>query len=657
MYSFEYYEYMQIVTVAPIIRGALQNSLTYFSKEDLEIGSVVMVPIRTREVPAIVLEASAASDSKSSIKSSDYAIRKIMRTKPRRIWTSSFLKAAEYTANFSAQKLGETLLALTPKTILDMYISESAGVPDSNNLNESKIESIKNKFEELAIQGSTRTRLESYQGLVRESFARNESVFICLPSEDDVERTSKELSRGIENYTFVFHSGVTKKRIQERWGAAAKEQHAILAIGTAQYIGLQRYFKTIVLDEEHSRGWKTVVRPLLDLRLFVERYAMENKSTFIIGSPLLRAETCERIQKGAIEEFGRIALRTLSDVKAEIVDPRVEEKKIRENTGKRELVVLSSQTRALIEDAKARREHVFLLASRKGLSPVTSCGDCGALVRCPQCANPLVVHTRESSEAKSQLYICHACGFMREPENNMHETCPNCKGWKLQGIGIGIDRIEQEVRSLSPDIPLYILDGDHAKTRAQAKKIITQFEKSQYGILIATPMAVPLLGNVDNTAIISIDSLFAIPDIRMSERIFALILALREKTTNKFLIQTRTDDTTIFDQAIRGDLATFSENELSLRRAFSYPPYGTIIKITLREKRAGIANEMERLKTFLNDYSPIVSGAMTREPKGVFRMHMILKLADGSWPENKLLAKLRALPHQFTVEVNPDHLL
>ena len=143
----------------------------------------------------------------------------------------------------------------------------------------------------------------------------------------------------------------------------------------------------------------------------------------------------------------------------------------------------------------------------------------------------------------------------------------------------------------------------------------------------------------------------------MSERIFALVLALREKTTDTLLIQTRADDTTIFEQALTGDLLKFTENELAIRKAFSYPPYGTIIKITLRGKRAEIASEMERLKAFLETYSPIVPGSIAKEPKNIFRMHMILKLAEGNWPNNELLGKLRALPMQFTIEVNPDHLL
>lgn len=246
---------------------------------------------------------------------------------------------------------------------------------------------------------------------------------------------------------------------------------------------------------------------------------------------------------------------------------------------------------------------------------------------------------------------------MRAPEDNVHETCPRCGGWKLQGVGIGIDRVETEIKKLFSQIPHFVIDGDRIKTRVQAKKLITEFKKTPSSILIATPMVIPFLETVEHTAIISIDSLFAIPDIRMSERIFTLMLALREKTTVSLLAQTRADDTTIFTQALSGNLAEFIDNELSLRKAFFYPPFGTIVKITLRGKRPEITAEIEHLKVFLEEYAPIASGSMTKEPKNIFRMHLILKLSGGAWPDTTLLRKICALPPQFTVEVNPDNLL
>lgn len=636
---------MQIITVAPIVRGALQPELTYFSKEPIATGMVVIVPVRTREIPAIVLSSKAVSDSKSSLKSSDYAIRKITRARPRRIWLPTFLTAVESTSNLAAQKLGETLLALTPKTILDAHIE--------GNIVEPKVSEIGGRFEPLAIQGNTQVRLEAYQRLVRESFVKNESVFVCVPTEEDVARISIELGHGIEDYTFSFHSSITKKKILERWGKVLKEKHAVLVVGTAQYLALPRHFKTIVLDEEQSHAWKMMVRPLLDLRVFVEEYARESKSVFIIGAPILRAETHHRLHDGSIGEFGRVSLRAHSETQTLLVDPRKEEKQLRENTGRREMALITKELQLLIETAQNEGKNIFLLTARKGLAPVTTCGDCGTLIKCPECETPLVIHKK----VDGHVYICHGCGLMRIPENNVHETCPNCHGWKLQGVGIGIDLVDAEIAALFPEAPRYILDGERAKTRTQAKKIITQFEKSKGGILIATQIAVPLLSSVDNTAIVSIDSLFAIPDIRMSERIFALILALREKTKDSLLIQTRADDTSIFDQALTGNLIEFTQNELAIRKAFSYPPFGTIIKITLRGKRDEVLSEMTNLKTFLADYSPIVPGNMAKEPKNIFRMHMILKLSADNWPNTNLLAKLRALPMQFTVEVNPDHLL
>lgn len=640
---------MYLLTVAPITRGVPKDALTYFSKESIAIGMMVMVPVRNREVPAIIIESRKASDAKEAIKSSTYVMRKIARSKPYRVWSPAFLKAAEETARFSAQKFGETLFALTPSTILDAHSDGRLAEPNSATQG--------NSFEIQAIQNDIETRRESYRRLVRESFVRHESVFVCLPTEEDVERVARGLGHGIENYTFAFHGSTGKKRILDRWQKVATENHAVLVIGTAQYLGIPRHFKTIILDEESSHAWKTPARPFIDLRTFVEQYACATKSTLIIGSAILRAETQERIARGAIGEFDRIAGHTLGSAKAILIDPRIEERMMREKTGKRGVVVISKELHTLLTETRAAQERVFLLAARKGLAPVTSCDDCGTLIRCPECDTPLVIHRRESPDEAKNLFICHGCGFTRAPEEHENETCPQCGSWRLQGVGIGIDLIKEKILELFPNAPLFTLDGDRAKTRAQAKKIVAEFERSPGAILVATPMAVPLLGAIAHTAIVSIDSLFAVLDIRISERIFALVLALREKTAGTLLIQTRADDTTIFTQALGGNLAEFAKNELSIRKNFSYPPYGTIIKITIRGARAELPSTMEKLRTFLTEYDPIAPQTINRDSKNTFRTHLILRIPESAWPEKRLLAKLRALPPQFTVEVNPDHLL
>ncbi|MEK7538987.1 MAG: hypothetical protein AAB552_04055 [Patescibacteria group bacterium] len=660
---------MQILTVTPLARGGPQGSLTYFSKDPAPVGSLVMVPLRSREVPALVLASNDASNAKASLKSSDYTVKKIARLRPRLIFTDAFIEAARETAQGSAQDFGETLFALTPKTILDAYVSEALEpIKKDDALKPDKKSKIR------AIQTSTVLRGEAWKRLVRESFVRHESVFICLPTALDVERVAEELKHGIEDYTFAFHSNLTKKRLLADWKKATEEQHAIVVIGTPQYLMLPRAWSTVVIDEEHSRAWKTIAPPHLDMRITAEHYAQHLGATLIFGAPCLRPETHVRITSGEIYEFDRIDTHARKNdqgaqpLETAIIDPRPEEKQIKMDSNKRTVAVLTERIRQTIEQAVVNNERVFLLAVRKGLASVTACGDCGTLVRCKVCEAPLVIHkktNRKDEPAGDQspyVFSCHSCGNVRTPEAGLHETCTNCQSWRLEPLGIGIERIEEEIAKLFPDTPCFTLDGDHAKTRSQAKKIISQFEKAcdakkQGAILIGTPMAVPYLSTMEHTAIISLDSLFAIPDFRMSERIFALVLALREKTSASLLVQTRTDDTTLLVQALDGNLAEFMQNELALRKAFSYPPFGTIVKVTIRGSRATLPTELERLKEFLSDYAPIAPGICTREPKGLFRMHLILKLADTAWPNETLTKKLRALPRGFMVEVNPDHLL
>jgi primosomal protein N' (replication factor Y) len=478
-----------------------------------------------------------------------------------------------------------------------------------------------------------------------------------------VERITQVVSHGIEDYVFVFHSGLSKKRTLERWRSALKERHAILVIGTPQYLTLERYFTTIILDEEHARGWKSLVRPLIDMRVFIESYARATGSTLILGAPILRAETQKRITDGLIEEFERIAVHTQKNIRTSLIDPRLEEKNIKEKTGKRAMQILTDEVRTLIENAREKNQNVVLISARKGLAPITVCDDCGTVVRCKVCDNPLVIHhikrsaTTPLTDKKSglRIFTCHTCGFVRAPEDDEHETCKQCGGWRLGALGIGTERIQEEVEKLFPDTPHVIFDGEHITTRAQAKKCIARFEENFHSILIGTPMVIPYLSTADHIVIVSLDSLFAIPDFRINEHIFALVLTLREKARSSLLIQTRADDTTLFTQAITGDLLTFSENELALRKTFLYPPYSTIVKIILRGTKEEFPQKIATLKTFLSSYEIIAPNTITKDSKNTYRTHVILKLK--TWPDENLITKLRALPPEFTVDVNPDHLL
>ena len=67
---------MRILTVIPISRGISKDTLTYFSKKDVTVGSIVSIPLRQKMVFGLVSESKPAGEMKSELKSLSYSIKK-----------------------------------------------------------------------------------------------------------------------------------------------------------------------------------------------------------------------------------------------------------------------------------------------------------------------------------------------------------------------------------------------------------------------------------------------------------------------------------------------------------------------------------------------------------------------------------------------------
>ena len=103
--------------------------------------------------------------------------------------------------------------------------------------------------------------------------------------------------------------------------------------------------------------------------------------------------------------------------------------------------------------------------------------------------------------------------------------------------------------------------------------------------LVGTAKAIVYLDKkVENVAIVAVDGMLAIPDFRMNERIFNMLLRLRRLASKNFFIQTRKSDNKIFEYAAKGDLVNFYREEIADRQLLGYPPISLLIKISLRGK-------------------------------------------------------------------------
>ena len=248
---------MRIVTVIPIAKGISKDTLTYFTKKDVAVGSIVSIPLRSKTAYGLVTGSREATEIKSELKSLTYSIRKIDNIESHSFLSPQFIDAVSEIADYGASSIGAVLSVLIPKTILE----------GSDELSFDKKDSLRGSHETLLLQSDDEERYATYKSLIREEFAKNRSVFFCLPTTEDLLNARPTLEKGIEKFTYILHSGLPKKEILTLWKKIIKDEHPILLIATGSYLSIPRNdWGTFIFDKESSRGYKMQTRPFIRIR-------------------------------------------------------------------------------------------------------------------------------------------------------------------------------------------------------------------------------------------------------------------------------------------------------------------------------------------------------------------------------------------------------
>lgn len=640
---------MKILEVIPIAKGINKETLSYFSGSDIPLGSIIKVPLRKKTVPALVISSKDVETSKTEIKKSSFALKKIAKIKYAALLTKHFVDAAEITSGYYVGTVGSVLNSIVPKIMLEnadkIKTEENIAINDKKTV----------RVEKFVIQSSDEDRYAQYKSIIREEFAKNSSVFFCLPTIQDIKKAKESLQKGIEQYTFVLHSSMNKKDILETINKILAEKHPLLIIGTGGFMALPKSnIGTIILDKENSRTYKTQTRPYIDIRKFAEIFSTKNGSKIIFGDLLLRTDTIWRQKKGELVELASLKFRSLTTSTQEIIDMRSIHK---DSFGKEKLSeikspfrVLSSSLETKIKENIENNEHMFIFTGRRGLSPSTVCADCGNVVKCNSCGAHTVLH----GSAVENFFLCHKCGERRSAV----EKCSYCSGWRLTTLGIGAELVEEKIRELYPKENIFRIDADATPTHKRAQDVADKFYNSPQGILIGTEMALLYLTEkIENTAVVSIDSFFSIPDFRINERVLNILLKIRSVTDKNFIIQTRDIKQKVFDYAVKGNLVDFYKDEINDREKLNFPPFTTLIKISISGLKEKVLEMVENIQKIIEPHEIDIFPAFIPQSKGKYGVNGIIKVPSGKWPDNELHDKLKILPIEVLVNVDPDSLI
>lgn len=652
---------MKLLGVIPISRGINKENLSYFTSSEVTIGSVIKVPLRKKTVPAIVVSSENVADVKSEIKNASFETRKIetcptglsgREIKSAVLLTPEYMSAITESATFFASTSGSVLQSIIPKTILEE--AEKIKISHPTTSSPEKVETKKERaHEKLVIQCDDEERYATYKSIIREEFAKGYSVFFCLPTIQDIKKAYEKLSKGIEQYTFVLHGLLNKKEQLEIWNKAKDEQHPSLIICTGAFLAIPRNdIGTIIIDKENTRSYKSQGRPFVDVRIFAEILAEKIKAKIVLGDMLLRTETVWRYNEGELFEIAPLKFRSLTTAGLKLINMKevVPEKLNPDKDSQPKFKILSDSLIELIRENQLNDENLFVFVARRGLSPSTVCGDCGNLVKCQSCGAPIILH----KSSHENFFLCHRCGERR----SAMEKCQNCQSWRLSALGIGIEGVEEEIKNKFPNIKIFKIDSDSVSTHKKALETVARFYSSPGSVLLGTEMALLYLKDlIANTAVVSIDSFFSIPDFRINEKVMNVLLKIRALTAKTFLIQTRDNEQKIIKFASAGNLSDFYREEIKERNSLLYPPFTIPIKISLQGDKRSVLAGMEKLQKEMAPYEVDVFPAFVPINKGKFCMHGLIKVKRDEWVDKNLLAKLNSLPPQYAINVDPESLL
>lgn len=180
--------------------------------------------------------------------------------------------------------------------------------------------------------------------------------------------------------------------------------------------------------------------------------------------------------------------------------------------------------------------------------------------------------------------VCHYCGHAVR----MPEKCPECGSPYIAAFGLGTQKVEEMLQRLFPQAGVLRMDADTTSGKHGHEAVLSEFREGKADILIGTQMIVKGhdFPNVTLVAALAADMSMFENDYQSGERTFQLLMqasgrAGRGDRPGEVVIQTYKPEHYVIESVASQNAASFYENELAYRRLMKYPPYCTMLSVSM----------------------------------------------------------------------------
>ena len=488
--------------------------------------------------------------------------------------------------------------ALTDKGILEIYQRELSRLDVSqvdkeplkmlNDAQQTALKEIDESFENkdvVLFHGVTSSgKTEVYMHLIEEVVARGEQVLFMVPEIALTTQLTERLKKVFGDKLAIYHSKFTDNERVEIWNTLLNENSIQIVIGVRSSLFLPfRNLGLVIIDEEHEATYKQQD----PAPRYNGRNAAMVLSAFHNGKTLLGSATpsIESFYNAKIGKYGYVELTTRHE---NVELPFVHAVDLRKERA--EKTMLSHFSKPLASGIRRNIENgsqTIIFQNRRGFAPMVECSMCGWVPRCEHCDVSLTYH--KSSKSLS----CHYCGYSIV----MPDACPSCSNHSIESLGLGTEKIEEEITTLFKGAKVSRMDLDTTRTKKAYENIIKEFQENNTNILVGTQMISKGLDfhNVSLVGIINADMIMNYPDFRAHERAFQMMVQVagragRRLQRGEVIIQTSSPELPLIKQIMHSDYNGMYETQISERHRFCYPPFYRLIYIYMKHRNEKVVH-------------------------------------------------------------------
>lgn len=360
------------------------------------------------------------------------------------------------------------------------------------------------------------------------------------------------------------------------------EYSVVVTTATGALYPFQNVGAFILLDIE-SDNYYNDQSPRYNLKSVMEQYArlMDARIIFCSFSPNILDYTYGLKQYYHIVQDHQI----FEQVDIEVIDMKQELRMAHQET-------ISTRLYHLLKYNIENHQLSMLVVGNKHYSSFVMCRSCGEILKCSKCNISLQYHK------KKNLLICPSCSKKIEMI-----SCPFCGANTWQMGGIGIEQIDEKVKSEFPTAKVAVLSETNYH---QYYSIMGEIEERNVDILITTPNYAKSIDSSILTLIgvLNLDSVSRMASFDASEKAYQMLVQLRNRliggSSSRLVIQTYNSEKDDFlIDFLTSDYHGFVKNELQTRKVLRNEPYYYINRIIVKTKYEEMFKEANQIKIYL----------------------------------------------------------